>query len=1047
MLLTDFSIKRPVVAIVASLLLVVFGVFAVVKLPIRETPNIDQPIVSVRVIYPGAASDVVETKIIKVIEDQISGIEGIKAINSSARDAMGWVSIEFEIGRNIDAAANDVREQVSRAANRLPPDAEPPIIQKADPDADPIMFVNLTSSTRTAIEVSDYVNRYMKDRVTAIDGVAFAFLGGYRKPSLRVWLDRRALAARGLTVVDVENALRKENIELGAGVLESESRDFTLRTARSYQTPDDFAQLVVTRGANNYLVRLGEVATVEIAPEADNSRFRSNGETAVGIGIVKRPGASTLAVANAVRKEVAIMRGTLPPDLDLQISQDNSVYIAAALREVGFAMIVAAVLVVGVIYLFLGTIRAAIIPTVTVPISLIGTFIIMWPMGFSINILTLLALVLAIGLVVDDAIIMLENIHRRMKRGEPPLLAAFRGARQVGMAVVATTLVLAAAFIPIGLMQGMVGRLFTEFAVAMTAAVLVSMFVALTLTPVMCGKILTNDLDESPVAKKAHDVFERLKAFYRTSLNWGLDRPKAVLGMFAGICAATVVLFLVVPQEFTPPEDRGTVNVMVRAPEGSSIAYTDAQALAATKILDEYVAKGEATRILQMLPMGEAVAGGSTNMGNLIMRLAPWEDRKRSASRIAAELTPRLRGIPGAQLVPQPSAVMGQGHLGGGMNFTIGGSTYEELKVWRDQILPALRQNPRLVAVRSNYNETKPQLRVRIDRNRAADLGVSVNTIAQTMAVMLGSRKVTTFLEKGEEYDVILQGRLEDRHSPNDVTNIYVRSDRTQQLVPLASVVTIEESAGPDSLNRFDRLRSISIMGTPLPGYRTGELVKDVDKIIKEKLPPAARVTWRGDAGEMKDSGALMYLSFGLSLVVVFLVLAAQFESFIHPFIILMTVPLAVAGALGGLLLFGGSFNIYSQIGIIVLIGLAAKNGILIVEFANQLRDSGYAFRDALVEAATIRLRPIIMTALATVMGSVPLVLATGAGAEGRQAIGVVIFTGVTFASFITLLVIPVFYSLLAKRTSSPGTIAAKLADYEKQFVRPTPPGASQPAE
>ncbi len=1047
MLLTDFSIKRPVVAIVASLLLVVFGIFALVKLPIRETPNIDQPVVSVRVIYPGAASDVVETKIIKVIEDQISGIEGIKSINSSARDAMGWVSIEFELGRDIDAAANDVREQVSRAAGRLPPDAQAPVIQKADPDAEPIMWVNMTSATRTPIEVSDYVNRYMKDRFTAIDGVAFTWFGGYRKPSLRVWLDRRALAARGLTVSDVENALRKENIELGAGVLESEARDFTLRTSRSFQTPEDFQQLVIARGANNYLVRLGEVATVEIAPEADNSRFRSNGENAIGIGIVKRPGASTLAVAEAVRAEVAVLRENLPPDFNIEVSQDNSVYIAAALREVGFAMAVAAVLVVGVIYLFLGTVRAAIIPTVTVPISLIGTFIIMWPMGFSINILTLLALVLAIGLVVDDAIIMLENIHRRMKRGEPPLLAAFRGARQVGMAVVATTLVLAAAFVPIGLMEGTVGRLFTEFAVAMTAAVLVSMFVALTLTPVMCSKILTENLDESPVAKKAHDTFERMKTFYRKTLNMGLDRPKAVVGLFAGICVATVLLFLVVPQEFAPPEDRGTVNIMIRAPEGSSIAYSDAQALKATQVLKEYIATGEATRTVQMLPMGEAVAGGSTNMGNLILRLAPWEDRGRSSAQIASELGPRLRNIPGAQLVPQPSAVMGQGHLGGGLNFALGGSTYEELKGWRDLILPELRKNPRLIAVRSNYNETKPQLRVRIDRNRAADLGVSVNTIAQTMAVMLGSRKVTTFLEKGEEYDVILQGRLEDRHSPSDVTNIYVRSDRTQQLVPLASVATIEESAGPDSLNRFDRLRSISIMGTPLPGYRTGELVKDVDKIIKEKLPPSARVTWRGDAGEMKDSGTAMYLSFALALVVVFLVLAAQFESFIHPLVILMTVPLAVAGALAGLLLFGQSFNIYSQIGIIVLIGLAAKNGILIVEFANQLRDSGYAFRDALVEAATIRLRPIVMTALATVMGAVPLVLASGAGAEGRTAIGVVIFTGVSFASFITLLVIPVFYSLLAKRTSSPGTIALKLADYEKQYVRPTPPGASQPAE
>jgi multidrug efflux pump len=1049
MILSDFSIKRPVVAIVASLLLVVFGIFAIAQLPIRETPDIERPVVSVRVIYPGASADIIETKIVQVIEDQISGIEGIKSMSSAARDAVGWITIEFELGRDIDDAANDVREQVARAAPALPPDAEPPVVQKADQDAEPIMWLNIFSSSRSAMEVSDYVDRYVRDRISSIEGVAFTWFGGERKKALRVWLDRRALAARNITVTDVEQALRRENIELGAGLLESAERDFTLRTARNFQTPEDFARLVIARGPNNYLVRLGEVAKVEIGAENENSSFRANGNPAVGIGVVKRPGASTLAVAKAVKAELEAIKTTLPPDLDIAMSQDSSIYIEAALREVGIAMGVAAVLVLIVIYLFLGTVRAALIPAVTVPISLMATFIVLWPLGFSINILTLLALVLAVGLVVDDAIIVMENVHRRMKRGEPALLASYRGTRQVGVAVVATTLVLIAAFVPITLQTGSVGRLFTEFAVAMAAAVAFSMFVALTLTPVLCSKILKEELDETPVARVAMAAFERMKAFYRKTLIMGLDRPRVVIAAFIGIIVGTVGLFLILPKEFTPPEDRGTINIMVRAPEGSSLEYTDRQASAATEILKEYLGKGEVARILQMLPMGEAVAGGSTNTGNLIVRLEPWGARDRSASEILAEMAPKLRRIPGAQMVPSTGASMGQMRWGGGLQLAIGGQTYEELRTYRDAMLAGMRENPRLLAVRSNFNETKGQMRIKIDRHRAADLGVSIGAIGQTLSIMLGSRKVTTFVDEGEEYNVVLQGQIDDRRTPTDVTNIYVRSDTTRELIPLSSLVTIEEISGSDSLNRLDRMRSITVMATPAPGYALGDAVRDINKIAQERLPETARLTWRGEAEELNETNVAMFLAFGLSLLVVYLVLAAQFESFVHPFVIMMTVPLAVAGALGGLLIFGDSFNLYSQIGIIVLVGLAAKNGILIVEFANQLRDAGMEFREALVEAATIRLRPIVMTALATVMGAVPLVLATGAGAEGRQAIGVVIFTGVTFASFITLLVVPVFYQLLARRSGSPGRVAAQLAEYETAF--PTrkfgPDQDRQPAE
>ena len=1035
MILSDFSIKRPVVATVASALLVVFGVVALLQLPIRESPDIERPIVSIFVTYPGASAAIVETKVVQVLEDQISGVEGIKSINSSARDAMAWISVEFELSRDIDAAANDLRDVLSRATRSLPNDADPPTIRKADQDAEPIMWMNVSSPQMDRLELSDYVDRYIIDRFTSIEGVAFAWIGGERKKSLRVWLDRRAMAARGLTIIDVENALRRENVELGAGLLESENRDFNLRTARSFNSPEDFERLVIARGENNYLIRLGEIADVEIGAASTSTSFRTDGKNSVGIGVVKRPGASTLSVAQAIREEKERIQSTLPSSMSLDINQDSSVFITAALGEVGFAMSIAALLVVAVIYMFLGTIRAVFIPAVTVPISLTATFIVLWPLGFSLNILTLLALVLAIGLVVDDAIIMLENIHRRIKRGEPPLLAAFRGARQVGVAIVATTLVLIAVFVPITLTQGVVGRLFSEFAVTMAAAVLCSMFVALTLTPMMCSKILKDELDQTLVAKGSMRAFEWMKEFYCRTLNFGLDHPFPVLVVFFTILATSVGIFVILPQEFTPPEDRGNVSITIRAPEGASLEYTDRQGQMVSDILmKEYVEKGVATRVMQMMPMGAGVSGQATNMGMVNMRLAPWEKRSKSTHDILREIRPMLSNIAGAQVMPRPSRGFGQSRWGGGLSLVIGGSTYEELVVYRDMMLEAMNENPRLFGVRSNYNETRPQMRIRIDQTRAADVGVSVGTIGQTLAVMLGSRRVTTFVDQGEEYDVILQGRDEDRRTPADVTNIYVKSDTTPDLVPLSSLITVEEISDAGSRTRYDRLRSITVMGTPVPGYALGDAIAWLEQVANERLPEAARISWSGQAREYKESGTAMYVFFGLALLVVFLVLAALFESFIHPLVIMMTVPLAIVGALAGLWVFGLSFNIYSQIGIIVLIGLAAKNGILIVEFANQLRDAGFEFREALVEASKIRFRPIVMTALATCMGSVPLVLASGAGAEGREAIGVVIFTGVAFSSFITLLVIPVFYQMMTRGTRSPGAVAADLAELEQSY-------------
>lgn len=1025
MLLSDISIKRPIVATVASLLLVVFGLFAGTRLPVRETPNIDRPIVSVNVSYPGASAEVVESQVVRVIEDQIGGIQGIDAVNSYSRDGGGGVNLEFSVGRNIDEAANDVRDQVSRVASRLPEDADPPVVQKADPDAFPIMWLNLSSDSRTQMEVSDYASITLEPQLTTIDGVASVNLGGAREKAMRVWLDRRAMAARGITVSDIEAALRRENIELGAGTLESEDRNYTMRTIRAYQSVDDFANLVVARGENNYLVRLIEVADVELAPVNINSVFRVNGRDGVGMGIIKQPGASTLAVAEGVRDEVARISRTLPDDMHLIISSDSSAFISVALNEVLIAISVAAILVVTVIYLFLGTLRAAIIPAVTVPISLISTAIVLWPLGFSINILTLLAMVLAIGLVVDDAIIMLENIHRRMHLGEPPLLAAYRGAKQVGVAIVSTTLVLIAAFVPVTLMEGTVGKLFFEFAVSMAVAVAFSMFVSLTLTPVMCSKILTLKLDRSPVAHAANEIFEKIKSHYVRLLDKALDQPRIVVAGLAGITVLTGALFFALPQEFSPREDRGMFFVLIRSPDGASAQYTNRQMRSASEVLKPYLESGELTRVLEM------IFGGGDG-GRMIIALAPWGDRDRHASDLVREITPKLKRVTGAQVFANMPSGFGRG--GGGynnLNFSLTGPTFDELRIWRDVMMTELGKSPLFNQVRNNFVEDKPQIRIRIDRTRAADLGVSVGTIGQTLAAMLGSRRVTTFVDQGEEYDVMLQGQLEDRRTPTDVSNIYVRSDTTRELIPLSSVVTLEEGTYADSLNRLDRKRAINFGLFPIPGANLADMIAEVERIADANLPEAAEVVWRGEAADYEETGYFIYFSFGLALLVVFLVLAAQFESFVHPFVIMMTVPLAIFGALIGLLVFGLSINIYSQIGIIVLIGLAAKNGILIVEFANQMRDAGHPFRQALIEGAVTRLRPIIMTALATVMGALPLVLATGAGAEGRQPIGVTIFTGVAFAAVITLFVVPAVYMLIARGTGSPGRVAAELRDIE----------------
>ena len=1025
MMLSDLSVRRPVFAAVLSLLLIAFGLLSFDRLPLREYPDINPPIVSVETRYPGASAQVVETKITQLVEDAIAGIEGIRTISSASRDGRSQVTVEFEVERDIDAAANDVRDRVARTVDRLPEEADPPEIAKADANTQQIMWLSLSSDRLSQLELSDYARRFVQDRLAMVSGVASVRIGGEREYAMRVWLDRQALAARGLTVLDVEAALRRENVELPAGTVESFEREFTVRVERSYSTAGDFAALVLRQGSDGYLVRLGDVARVEVGPANDRSELRANGVPTIGLGVSAQAKANVLDTARSVKAELARMSSGLPEGMEIVAGYDASIYIEQAIFEVYKTLLVATGLVVLVIYLFLGSFRAMLVPALTVPVSLTAAFIVLWAMGFSVNLLTLLALVLSIGLVVDDAIVVLENVYRRVEAGEPPLLAAYRGARQVGFAVIATTLVLVAVFVPIAFMEGNLGRLFSEFSLAIAGAVCFSSLVALTLVPMAASKLLRPARERAGPAALVDQAFSLFSRTYSHSLGGLIRRPLWVSGFLLAVVAGGWQLFTSLPQEYAPTEDRSSFFVIMNAPEGASFEYTQRYARDMENVLLPLLDKGEAYRVLISTPLFGS--GASVNNSIAIVSLENWDQRERSTQEIVGGLFPSLMGMPGVRAFPIQPAALGQRGFSTPVQFVLGGDTYEALAEWRDAFLAKASENPRLLNLDADYKEVKPQLLIQVDRNRAADLGVSVSEVGRTLETMLGSRRVTTYLDRGEEYDVILQAEDADRRTPGDIENLYVRAAKSGELVPLSSLVTVSEGADAATLNRFNRLRSITISANLAPGYTLGEALTFLRGIAEETLPTEARIDYKGPSRELQESSSSVLVTFSLALLVVFLVLAAQFESFIHPLVIMLTVPLAVVGALLGLELSGGSLNIYSQIGIVMMVGLAAKNGILIVEFANQLRDAGASVEEAIKEAARLRLRPIVMTSISTVIGVLPLILGGGAGAESRMAIGVVVFAGVLFSTVLTLGVVPTFYRLLAPHTRSPEAVTQTL--------------------
>ncbi len=1029
MILSDISVKKPVFASVISIILIVFGIVSFDRLPLREYPDIDAPIVSVRTNYPGASASVVETRITQVLEDRISGVEGIRFIDSSSSDGRSRISIEFSVDQDIDVAANDIRDRISGILNNIPDGADPPEVTKADGNDDVIFWLNLTSESMSVPELTDYSERYLVDKFSAINGVARIRTGGAKNYALRVWIDRRGLAARDLAVTDIVNALRTENIESPAGSLESSTRNYTLRINRTFRTPEEFSALVIKRGEDGSLIRLGDIARVEKGTTEDRTMFRGNGVPMVGIGIIKQSTANTVDVAKAARELATKINPTLPEGMVILASYDTSVFISASINEVYKTLAISVALVTLVIFLFLGSIRATIIPAITVPISIIAAFTALFAFGFTVNLLTLLALVLGIGLVVDDAIVVLENISRRIEeKNEPRLLASYRGARQVGFAVIATTLVLIAVFVPITFLEGDVGRLFTEFALTMAAAVSFSSLLALTLTPMLASKLLKKETNTGvfrSLPKATNWVFNRLRAGYGWVLNHLIFRPILMGSLLIGMLASTWVLVQNIDQEYVPQEDRGAFFVSVRGPQGASYEYLEKYMNEIEDRLMPYTETGEIQRLIVRAP---GFGGGAFNRGFLIVVLGDWAER-RPATEIIGEVNRKLSDLPGVRSF----AIMRSG-LGGGtgkpVQFVLGGPSYEILAQWRDTFVQALEeQNPGLVDIDWDYKETQPQFRVNINYERAADLGVTVADIGSTMQTMLGSRRVTTYVDNGEEHDVILEGLRSEQNTPNDIQNIYVRSNRSGELIPLSNLVDIKAVADSPSLNRYNKVRSITISAGLEPDATLGTVLQEMQKLARDVLPAEATFDFKGQSLDYQTSGSSIIFVFAIGLLIVFLVLAAQFESYRHPLIIMLCVPGTIAGGLLGLWLTGNTINIYTQIGLIMLIGLAAKNGILIVEFANQLRDEGLKFEMALKEAALTRFRPIIMTSLTTAAGSVPLILSSGAGSETRIAIGVVILFGVIAAALITVLFVPTAYALIARGSGSPNDVAKKLEE------------------
>lgn len=1022
MQLAEISIRRPVLATVLSLLVLLIGAVSFTRLSVREYPKIDEPVVTVSVSYPGASAEVIESQVTKPLEDSIAGIDAVDVITSISRAERSQISVRFRLEKDADNAAAEVRDRTARVRSRLPADVDEPVIAKVEADAFPVMWLAFSSDTRTPLEINDLLNRIVKPRLQTVTGVADVPIYGERRYAMRVWLDPQRLAGFNLTPQDVEEAIRRNNLELPAGRIESQQREFSVTSQTNLVRPEQFAQIVV-RTVNGFPVRLRDVARVEEGPASDRSKVRLNGRESISVGVIRQATANPLELSAGVRAMLPTLQEDLPADVKVEVANDNSIFIDRSVKSVYQTIVEAVVLVALVIFVFLRTLRASIIPIITIPVSLVGTFALMQWAGFSINTLTLLALVLAIGLVVDDAIVMLENIYRHIEEGMEPFAAAIKGAHEIGFAIVAMTLTLVAVYAPLAFTPGRTGRLFVEFALALAGAVLVSGFVALTLSPMMCSLLLKHNPQPHWFDRTMERCLIALSQAYARLLRWLLTARYRGAGVMAAAClqarwlvlalmaVSALTLWWVYPhmkQELSPLEDRGTIVANITAPDGATLDYTNRYALELEQIGRDYP---EFDRIFAN------IGNPTVSQGSVVYRTVDWEQRSRSTLDVARQLQPRLASLPGVSAFPITPPSLGQGFRSRPLHYVIQTSdSYENLSAVAEQMLAEMAQNPGILSPDVDLRLNKPELRIDVNRERAADLGVNVDVVAKAIETMLGGRTVTRYKRDAEQYDVIVQTQPSGRTTPEDIDSIYVRGQK-EAMIPLSALVTVHESVSPRELNHFGQRRSATITANLAPDYALGEALAFMDATAARVLKPGYTTDLNGTSREFKNSQGALGLVFVLALVFIFLVLAAQFESFIDPLVIMVSVPLSVVGALLALRWSGGSLNVYSQIGLITLVGLITKHGILIVEFTNQLRQQGLEMVDALVQASAQRLRPILMTTGAMVLGAVPLALASGAGAETRTQIGWVIVGGMGLGTVLTIFVVPTMYALLARST------------------------------
>nr|WP_320134710.1 efflux RND transporter permease subunit [uncultured Amphritea sp.] len=1006
MSLSEISIKRPVLAIVMSLLILLVGAVSYDRLTVREYPKIDVPVVTVETSYPGASASIIETQVTQIIEDSLSGIEGIDYISSVSRSESSQITVTFKLSRDPDDAASDVRDRVGRVRGNLPDDVEEPITAKTEADAQPVFWLALSSDNHSMMEISEIADRMVKDPLQTVDGVANVMLFGDRRFAMRIWLDPARMAAYQIIPRDIEAALSSQNIEIPAGRIESNQREFSVLSRTDLNTVEQFENIII-RNENSYPVRIKDVARVEIAPEDERKKSRFNGKPAVALGVVKQSTSNPLDVSNGIQERLPQIKAALPEGVNIEIAYDSSIFISESIKSVFQTIFEASLLVVAVIFFFLRNIRATLIPIVTIPLSLVGCFALMLMMGFSINTLTLLAMVLAIGLVVDDAIVMLENIYRHVEEGLSPIQAAFKGSKEIGFAIIATTLTLVAVFAPVAFTPGRTGKLFTEFALTLAGAVLVSGFIALSLSPMMCSRLLHHEKRHSYIFNLIEGWIVSLTNGYQSLLKKVLRSRLLAVVIMVGSLVGAGFLFNQLPQELAPVEDRGTILAMSISPDGASVDYVDRYA----KQVEGMLAKQtSADRYF-------TIVGFPTETNSMsFLGLKPWDERSQKQQGIVAELTPQLfGGVIGTMSFAMNPPSLGQSFISRPVEFIIKSNTdFAELKTISDQLMARILKNPGFIQPDIDLKLNKPELTLIVNRDQASEMGLDINLIGRSIETYMASRNVTRFKKDGDQYDVILQVEPSLRRSPSDLSNLYLRTN-DGHMVQLSSVVDIHESVAPKELNHFDKMKAVKFQAILAPGYSVGEALNFIEQQMAE-ISPETLYDFGGQSREFKKSGSGLILTAALALVFTFLVLAAQFESFRNPMIIMLSVPPALFGGLSALYFTGGSLNIYSQIGLITLIGLITKHGILIVEFANQLQDQGRDLQEAIIESATMRLRPILMTTGAMVLGTIPLAIAFGAGAESRQQIGWVIVGGLTFGTLLTLFIVPTVYSYLGRR-------------------------------